>query len=135
MDCSIPGFPVLHHLPETSILCHPLLLPSMFPSIRVFANELALRTRWPKYWSFSFSIIPSKEIPGLISFRMDWLDLLAVHGTLKSPREQFESIGSSVLSLLYGPTLTSLHEYWRNHSFDLTDLCRQSNVSAFQYAV
>ena len=67
------------------ILCHPLLLlPSVPPSIRVFSNESTLHTRWPKYWSFSFSIIPSKEIPGLISFRMDWLDLLAVQGTLKS---------------------------------------------------
>ena len=67
------------------ILCRPLLLlPSIFPSIRVFSNESALRIRWPKYWSFSFSIIPSKEHPGLISFRMDWLDLLAVQGTLKS---------------------------------------------------
>ena len=67
------------------ILCHPpLLLPSIFPSIRVFSNESALHMRWPKYWSFSFSIIPSNEHPGLISFRMDWLDLLAVQGTLKS---------------------------------------------------
>ena len=67
------------------ILCHPLLLlPSIPPSIRVFSNESTLRMRWPKYWSFSFSIIPSKEHPGLISFRMDWLDLLAVQGTLKS---------------------------------------------------
>ena len=67
------------------ILCHPLLLlPSIFPSIRVFSNELALRIRWPKYWSFSFSISPSNEYSGLISFRMDWLDLLAVQGTLKS---------------------------------------------------
>ena len=67
------------------ILCHPfLLLPPIPPSIRVFSNESTLRMRWPKYWSFSFSIIPFKEIPGLISFRMDWLDLLAVHGSLKS---------------------------------------------------
>ena len=67
------------------ILCHPLLLlPSIPPSIRIFSNESTLRMRWPKYWSFSFSIIPSKEYPGLISFRMDWLDLLAVQGTLKS---------------------------------------------------
>ena len=67
------------------ILCRPLLLlPSIFPSVRVFSNESTLRVRWPKYWSFSFSIIPSKDIPGLISFRMDWLDLLAVQGTLKS---------------------------------------------------
>ena len=66
------------------ILCWPLLLPSIFPTIRVFSNELALRIKWPKYWSFSFSISPSNEYPGLISFRMDWLDLLAVQGTLKS---------------------------------------------------
>ena len=66
------------------ILCHPLLLPSVFPSIRVFSNELVLCITWPKYWSFSFSISPSNEYSGLISFRMDWLDLLVVHGTLKS---------------------------------------------------
>ena len=73
------------HCVTDAILCHPLLLlPSMFPSIRVFSNESALRIRWPKYWSFSFGIIPSKEHPGLISFRMNWLDLLAVQGTLKS---------------------------------------------------
>ena len=98
MDCSIPGFPVLHCLLEFAqthviesvmpsnhlILCHPLLLPSVFPSIMFFSNESILHIRWPKYWSFSFSIIPSKEHPGLISFRMDWLDLLAVQGTLKS---------------------------------------------------
>ena len=65
------------------ILCHPLLLPSIFPSIRVFSNESAIRMRWPKHWSFSFNISPSNEYPGLISFRMDWLDLLAVHRTLK----------------------------------------------------
>ena len=69
--------------PNHLILCHPLLLPSIFPSIRAFSNESALRIRWPKYWSFSFSISPSNEHPGLISFRMDWLDLLAVQGTLK----------------------------------------------------
>ena len=77
------------------ILCHPLLLlPSVFPSIRVFSNESALRIRWPKYWSFSFSIIPSKEHPGLISFRMDWLDLLAVQGTLKSLLQHHSSKAS-----------------------------------------
>ena len=77
------------------ILCHPLLLlPSIPPSIRVFSNESALRMRWPKYWSFSFSIIPSKEIPGLISFRMDWLDLLAVQGTLKSLLQHHSSKAS-----------------------------------------
>ena len=77
------------------ILCHPfLLLPLIPPSIKVFSNESALRTRWPKYWSFSFSIIPSKEIPGLISFRMDWLDLLAVQGTLKSLLQHHSSKAS-----------------------------------------
>ena len=92
------------------ILCCPLLLlPSIFPSIRVFSNESALRIRWPKYWSFSFSIIPSKEIPGLISFRMNFLDLFAVQGILKSLlQHRFESINSLVLSLLYGPTFTSI---------------------------
>ena len=96
MDCSMPGLPVHHQLPELMsielvmpsnrlILCHPLLLPpSIFPSIGVFSNESALRIRWPKYWSFSFSISPSNEYSGLISFRMDWLNLLAVQGTLKS---------------------------------------------------
>ena len=98
MNCSTPGLPVHHHLPEYSlkltsiesvmpsshrILRHPLLLLSpILPSIRVFSNESTLRMRWPTYWSFSFSIIPSQEHPGLISFRMDWLDLLAVQETL-----------------------------------------------------
>ena len=77
------------------ILCRPLLLlPAIPPSIRVFSNESTLHMRWPKYWSFSFSIIPSKEIPGLISFRMDWLDLLAVHGTLKSLLQHHSSKAS-----------------------------------------
>ena len=91
-------------------LCHPLLLPpSIFPSIRVFSNELVICIRWPKYWSFSFSISPSNEHPGLISFRMDWLDLLAVQGTLESsPTPQFKSINSLGLSFLYSPTLTSV---------------------------
>ena len=98
MDCSMPGFPVHHQLLELTqthvhwvgdaihlILCHPLLLPpSILPSIKVFSNESVLHIRWPKYWSFSFSISPSNEHLGLISFRMDWLDLLAVQGTLKS---------------------------------------------------
>ena len=102
------------------ILCHPLLLlPSIFPSIRVFANELALRIRWPKYWSFSFNISPSNKYLGLISFRMDWLDLLAVQGTLESsPTPQFKSIHSLALSLLYSPTLISIHDYWKNHSLN-----------------
>ena len=103
------------------IRCHPLLLlPPIPPSIRVFSNESALPMRWPKYWSFSFSIIPSKEIPGLISFRMDWLDLLAVQGTLKSPLQHHSSKASIsfVLSFLHSPTLTSIHDHWKNHSLD-----------------
>ena len=103
------------------ILCHPLLLFSIFPSIRVFSNESALCIRWPKYWSFSFRISPSTKHPGLISFRMDWLDLLAVQGTLKSLLQhhtQFKSINSSALSFLYSPTLTSIHDHWKNHSLD-----------------
>ena len=76
------------------ILCHPLLLPSVFPSIRVFSSESALRIRWPKYWSFSLNISPSNEHPGLISFRMDWLDLLAVQGTLKSLLQHYSSKAS-----------------------------------------
>ena len=115
------------------ILCHPLLLPSIFPSIRVFSNESALRIRWPKYWSFSFNISPSNQHPGLISFRMDWLDLLAVQGTLKSLL-QYHNSKASVLrcsSLLYGPVLTFIHDYLKNHSFDYMDFCWQSDVSAF----
>ena len=98
------------------ILCCPLLLlPSIFPSIRVFSNESALCMRWPKYWSFSLSISPSNQHPGLISFRMDWLDLLVVQETLQesSPTPQFKCINSSALSFLYSPTLTSIHDYWK----------------------
>ena len=114
------------------ILCLSfLLLPSIFPSIRVFSNESVLHIRWPKYWSFSFNISPSNEHPGLIFFRMDWLDLLAVQGILKSllhttvQKHQFFSTQPS-----FGPTLTSLHEYWKNHSSDYTDLYQQSDVFA-----
>ena len=97
------------------ILCRPLLLlPLIPPSIRVFSNESTLRMRWPKYWSFSFSISPSNEYSGLISFRIDWFDILAVQGTLS----QFKSINSSVLSFLHSPTLTSIHDHWKNHSLD-----------------
>ena len=179
------------------IICFPLhLLPSIFPSIRVFSNVLDLHIRWPKYWSFSFSISPSSEYSGLISFRMDWLDLLAVQSTLKSllqhhsskvkslsrvqlfltpwtvayqaplsmgfsrreywsglpfpspgdlpnpgvepgsPALQADALPSEplVLSFLYSPNLTSIHDYWKNHSFDKTDLFFffwQSNVSTF----
>ena len=103
------------------ILCRPLLLPpSIFPSIKVLSNESVLHIRWPKYWSFSFSISPSNEHSGLISFRIDWLDLLAVHGDSQesSSTPQFKSINSLVLGFLYSLTLTSIHDYWKNHSFD-----------------
>ena len=131
MNHSTSGFPVHHQLlsPPKSmsimlvmpsnhlILCCPvLLLPSILLSIRVFSIESALHIRWPKYWSFSFNISPSKEHPGLIS---NWLDLLALQGTLKSsPTPQFKSINSSVISFLYSPTLTSIHDHWKNHSLD-----------------
>ena len=99
------------------ILCCSLLSPSVFPSIRVFSNESVLHIRWVKYWSFSIS--PFKEYSGLISFRMVWLDLLAVQGTLKSsPTLQFKSINSSALSFLHSPTLTSIHDHRKNHSLD-----------------
>ena len=112
MNCSMPGLPVHHQLqsppkPESIesvmpsnhlILCCPLLLlPSIFPRIRVFSSESALRIRWPKYWSFSFNISPSNEHPGLISFRMDWLDLLSVQGTLKSLLQHHSSKASILL--------------------------------------
>ena len=119
-----------NHIFYFSHILHPLfLLPSIFPNIRVFYNELALCIRWPKYWSFYFSISPSNEYSGLISFRMDWLDLLAVQGTLMSLLQHH----SSKASILRGssPTFTSIHDYWKNDSFDYTDLCWQSNVSAF----
>ena len=134
MDCSTPGLPVHHQLPEFTQThvhwvgdaiqpSHPLssllLSPSIFPNIRVFSNESAFCIRWPKYWSFSFSISPSNEKSGLISFRMDWLDLLAVQWTLESsPTPQFKSINSSALSLLHSPTLTPIHDHWKNLSFD-----------------
>ena len=102
------------------ILCCPLLfLPSIFPNIRGFSNESILCIRWPKYWSFSFSINPSNEYLGLISFRIDWCDLLAVQGTQESsPAPQFKSINFSVLCILYGPTLKSIHDHWKSHSLD-----------------
>ena len=103
------------------ILCQPpLLLPSLFPSIRVFSNDSVLRIRWPKYWSLSFIISPSNEHPGLISFRMDWLDLLAVQGTLKSLLQHHSSKASTLWcsAFIISPTFTSIHDYWKNHSLD-----------------
>jgi len=103
------------------ILCHPLLLPpSIFPSIRVFTNESVLHIRWPKYWSFSFSISLCNEYSGLIFFRTDWFDLLAVQGTLKTLLQHHSSKASILQhsAFFYSRTLTSIHDYWKNHSFD-----------------
>ena len=131
MDCSMPGFPVYHQLPEPPQThvhtvdnaiqpSHPLvLLPSIFPRIRVFSNESVLCIRWPKYWSFSFSISPSSEYSGLISFRIDWIDLFAKDSQESSPTPQFKSSNSSALSFLYCPTLTSIHDYWKNHNLTI----------------
>ena len=115
------------------ILYSPLLLlPSIFPSIRVFSSESVLYIRLPKYWSFSFSISPSNKYSRLISSRIDWFDLLAVQGTQESPpKPQLKSISSLALSFLYGPTLTTIHDYWKNYTFNYMDLCWQRNVSAF----
>ena len=128
MDCSTPGFPVLHHsrsllkfmsiesvMPSNHLIFFPplLLLPSVFPSIRVFSSELVLHIRGPKYWSFSFSIILFSGYSGLITFRIDWFNLFAVQGTLKS-LFQHHNLNASILSLLYGPTRTFIHDYWKN---------------------
>ena len=135
MDRSAPGLPVHHQLPEFTQThvhwacdaiqpSHPLtspFLPAFSPfQHQGFSNESALHIRWPKYWCFSFNISLSSEHPGLISFRMDWLDLLAVQGTLKefSSTPQFKSINSSALSFLHSPTLTSIHDHWKNHSLN-----------------
>ena len=102
------------------ILCRLLLLPpSVLPSVRFFCSDSVLHHQVAKYWSCSFSLSPSNEHPGLISFRMDWLDLLAFQGTLKfSPTPQLKNINLLALSFLYSPTLTSIHDYRKNHSFD-----------------
>ena len=148
MNRSTPGLPVHHQLPvfiqthahqvgDAIQPSHPLSPPSPPDpnpsSIRVFSNESTLHIRWPKYWSFSFNISPSNEHPGLISFRMDWLDLLAVQGTLKSLLQHYSSKASIFWhsGFLHSPTLTSIHDHWKNHSLDQTDLCWQNNVSAF----
>ena len=134
MDCSTPGFPITNSqsllklmsiesvMPSNHlILCHPLLLPpSIFPSIRVLSKESVLCIRWPKYWSFSFSISPSNDYSGLISFRIHWLDLLAVQGTLKSLLQHHSSKASILqCSAFFTVQLfTYIRYYWKNHSFD-----------------
>ena len=121
---SLPKFICIESMMPSNhfILCYPL--PLILPSIQVFTSESAIRIRWPKYWSFSIS--PSKEYSGLISFEIDWFDLLAFQGTLEtSPAPQIESINSLVLCLLYCPTLTSVHDCWKDHSLNYTDLRQQ----------
>ena len=114
------------------ILCQSLSLPpSIVSSIRVFSSELALHVRKTKYWSVSFSIRPANEYSGLISFRIDWFNLLAVQGTLKSLPLHHCLKASVLWHLAYGPTLQFVHDYWKNHSFDYTDLCWQGDISAF----
>ena len=107
------------------IICRPLL-HSIFPRIRVFSNESSLRLRQTKYWSFRLNISSSNKYTGLVSFRINWFDLLTVQGTLKSLLQHHSSKASVslVLGLLYSPALTSIHDYWKNHSFDCTDLCQ-----------
>ena len=135
MNLSTPGLPVHHQLPEftqthvhrssdaiqpSHPLSHLLLLPPVPPSIRVFSNESMLCMRWPKYWSFSFSINPSNEQPGLVSFRIDWLNLLGAQGTWQesSPTPQVKSTNFLTLSFLHSPTLTSIHDHWKNYRLD-----------------
>ena len=114
------------------ICCPPLPLPSICPSIKVFSSEPALHIRWPEYWNFSSSNSPFNGYSGLVSFRIDWFDLLAVQGTLKSLL-QHHIWQESILwcSAFFMPTLTSVHDYWKDHSFDYTDVCQQNDVSAF----
>ena len=134
VDCNIPGLPIPQQLPEftqtqvhwvgdTIQPSHPLLSPSLLAfhlsSIRVFSNESALRIRWPKDWIFSFNISPSNEHPGLSPLGWTgWISLLPKDSQESSPTPQFKSINSSAFRFLYSPTLTSIHDYWKNHSFD-----------------
>ena len=112
------------------LCCHPLLLPSIFPTIRVFSSESVLPIRWPEYWSFSFSISHSSDYSGPVSFKIDWFDL-AVQGTLKSLLQHHSSKASILQhSAFFMVQLTSIHDYWNNHRFDYTDLCWQSDFSS-----
>ena len=131
---SIESVMTFNHLILCCLLPFP---PSIFSSIRGYSNESVLHIRWPKYWRFSFSISPSNEYSGLISFRMDRFDLLAVQGTLKSLLQHHSSKASILRHSAFFtvPTLTSIHDHWKNHSLDSTDLCWQSIVSAFEYAI
>ena len=132
---SLPKFTSIELVmqPNHSILCHPLL-PSIFPSIKVFSNKSAVCISWPRYWSFNFKISPSNEYSGLISFKIDWFDLLATYSRdsqESSSVPQFVSINSSALCLLYGPALISVHDYWKDTSLDYMDVCQQNDSFAF----
>ena len=144
MDCGMPGFPIPHYLWEfTQTYVHESVMPSNHLSLAPTSalnlsqhqglfSELALPKWWPRYRSFRYSIRPSNKYTGLIPFRIDWFDLPAVQGTLESsPAPQSESVNSSVLSLLYGPTHMFVHDYWKNHRFYYMDLCQQSDIPAF----
>ena len=149
MNCRTPGFPVLHHLLELAqthvhwagdaiqplhSLASPSLLPSIFPSIRIFSNELAFCIRWPNYWSFSFSISPSSEYSGLISFWRNWLDLLAVQGTLKRLLQHHSSKASVLQCLLLGrKTMTNLDSIWKSR--DITLLTKVHLAKAMVFPV
>ena len=148
MNCRTPGLPCPSVSPRVcpnscplSRWCHPAISSSVAPSPPAFnlsqhegiSNESALCIRWPEYWSFSIS--PFSEESGLISFRIDWFDILAIQRTLKSLLQHHNLKASILQCLACGWTLTSVHNSLKNHSFDYMDLCRQSNVSAFEYAV
>ena len=151
MDCSTPGLSVPHHLPkfaQVHVCCisdaiqpsHPLtpllLLLSIFPSIRDFPNESAVHIRWPKYWSFSFSISPSGNIQGWCPLRLAGLiSLLPRDSQESSPAPWFEGINSLAFCLLYGPALTTVCDHQEDHSLDYMDFCWESNISAFQHTV
>ena len=149
MNHRTPGLPVHHQLLESIqthvhwvgdaihlILCCPLLLlPSIFPCLRVFSNEAALQIRWPKYWRFSFSISPSSDYSDLISLRLIWSPCCPRDSQESSPAPQFKNINSLGFCLLYSPALKTVHDHWEDHSLDYTDLFWQSNVSTFQYTV
>ena len=138
---SLPNFmSIALVMPSNHLIlwCPLLLLPSVFLSIRVFSKELSVCIRWPKYWSFSFSLTPSNEKSESISLIIDWFDLCPCcprDFQESSPAPQYKGINSLPFCLLYSPTLTSIGDHWEDHSLDYTDFCRQSNVSAFQHIV
>ena len=140
LPCPSPSPGVCSSMCPLSQWCHPTISSSVIPfssclqslQYQVFSSESAVHIRWPMYWSFSFSVLPSNEYSGLTSFRIDWFDPLSVQETLKSLHQHHNSKVSVLChSALFMVQLTSIHDYWKNHSFDYMDFCRQSNVSAF----